>query len=105
MPRSGFINALNFESPKDLASYLMYLDKNPEVYNNYFKWKKHVYYNYSRVNYIYCEMCIRLHLEAFTGIKESIVDINKMFGKKNNCKKAKMERKLGFLKYKLEEID
>ena len=35
----SFINASKFTSIKDLANYLLYLDNNPEAYNEYHTWK------------------------------------------------------------------
>ena len=36
----SYINVLDFSSLKELAEYLLYLDKNDEEYNKYFEWKK-----------------------------------------------------------------
>ena len=36
LPIGSYIDALN-QSPKNLAHFLRYLDKNEELYNNYFK--------------------------------------------------------------------
>ena len=36
-----FINALDFESPKDLVDYLLPLDQNEVLYDSYFEWKRH----------------------------------------------------------------
>ena len=38
LPIGSYIDALN-QSPKNLAHFLRYLDKNDELYNNYFKVK------------------------------------------------------------------
>ena len=42
IPKSGFINARDFETPKKLASYLSYLSQNKTAYNAYFLWKKSI---------------------------------------------------------------
>lgn len=42
IPRSGYINALDFKTPKDLVNYLNYLASNSTAYNSFFKWKKHI---------------------------------------------------------------
>ena len=44
VPKSGYINVLDYKSPKELADYLIYLDKNPSEYNKYFAWRKHISY-------------------------------------------------------------
>jgi len=38
LPIGSYIDALN-QSPKNLAHFLRYLDKNDELYNNYLQWK------------------------------------------------------------------
>ena len=38
-PPHSFINALDFESPRKLAEYLNFLDKNSSEYLKYFQWK------------------------------------------------------------------
>ncbi|CAG10371.1 unnamed protein product, partial [Tetraodon nigroviridis] len=37
----SFIHVDDFNSPKDLADYLLYLDKNDDMYRKYFQWRKH----------------------------------------------------------------
>ncbi|XP_060078748.1 glycoprotein 3-alpha-L-fucosyltransferase A-like [Ylistrum balloti] len=38
-PPDSFIHVEDFNSPKDLAKYLHTLDKNDDLYNEYFRWK------------------------------------------------------------------
>ena len=38
-PTKSYIDATQFESPKKLADYLTYLDKNITAYAEYFEWK------------------------------------------------------------------
>ena len=40
-PAKSYINALDFSSVKELADYLKLLDKNDDLYNEYFRWKNH----------------------------------------------------------------
>ena len=42
LPKSAYINALDFQSPRHLTEYLLYLSKNTTAYNSYFKWKKYI---------------------------------------------------------------
>lgn len=39
-PPHSFINAMDYSSPKDLVDYLLVLDANDTLYNEYFNWKK-----------------------------------------------------------------
>ncbi|XP_038128991.1 4-galactosyl-N-acetylglucosaminide 3-alpha-L-fucosyltransferase 9-like [Cyprinodon tularosa] len=41
VPGDAFIHVDDFKSPKELAEYLLLLDKNQELYLSYFKWRKH----------------------------------------------------------------
>ncbi|XP_041366045.1 alpha-(1,3)-fucosyltransferase C-like [Gigantopelta aegis] len=43
LPPNSFINTADFKSPKLLAEYLLYLDKNHTAYVEYFKWRNHYY--------------------------------------------------------------
>ena len=82
---------MDFESPKKLAEYLIYLDKNATAFNSYFKWKKHINFYTKSVSFSpICNMCIFLQLENFFGIKNSVVnDISSYWSRKNNCKSPK----------------
>ena len=86
IPKSGYINALDYPKPQDLANYLIYLSSNKEAYNSYFKWKKHVSFNGPRNGHI-CELCILLNLDVYNGIQASNIGNMKDFWNANNeCK-------------------
>jgi len=38
-PHHSYIHIEDFETPKDLANYLLYLHQNDYAYNEYFSWK------------------------------------------------------------------
>ncbi|XP_020615232.1 galactoside 3(4)-L-fucosyltransferase-like [Orbicella faveolata] len=74
----SFINAADFDSVKDLADYLKYLDKNDTAYNQYFQWKTK--YKVVKYNFWLCQLCKALHdptkpakiyhkMSEFLGIK------------------------------------
>ncbi|XP_063400628.1 glycoprotein 3-alpha-L-fucosyltransferase A-like [Mytilus trossulus] len=57
-PPHSFIHIEDFDSPKDLAAYLHKLDKNDDLYNEYFQWKGTA----GTVNTFYwCRICSMLH--------------------------------------------
>jgi hypothetical protein len=84
VPRSGFINVLDYKTPKDLAAHLVYLNSNRDEYNRYFAWKKYVKFT-NRKNALthqfnkgifvppFCDICIALHLENYFGIRKSVI--------------------------------
>lgn len=39
-PDHSYINVLDYDSPRDLANYLLYLDSHPEDYLSYFWWRE-----------------------------------------------------------------
>ncbi|KAL9982604.1 hypothetical protein ACROYT_G004669 [Oculina patagonica] len=55
----SFINAADFDSVKDLADYLKYLDKNDTAYNQYFQWKTK--YKVVKYQFWLCQLCKALH--------------------------------------------
>ena len=57
-PRQSFIDALLFDSPKQLGKYIIQLSKNPEQYNSYFNWKQHYEVDFK---YYHCEICKKLN--------------------------------------------
>ncbi len=59
-PNHSFINARQFKSAEDLASYLMYLDKNDDEYLRYFKWKDEYEVKTSE-DLGWCNLCQRLY--------------------------------------------
>lgn len=91
IPKSAYIDAYDYESPKHLADYLKYLDKNVTAYNEYFQWKKHVNFLDKMVNFgMVCDMCIQLHLEKYYGIKQQVIhDFTKYFSKSEQCKNSR----------------
>ena len=65
----SFIDALKFSSPKALAEYLLLVDKNDTLFNEYFKWKPYwTFYDIgrpSRCRLVLCEMCNKLHTNSW----------------------------------------
>ena len=59
-PNTSYINVNDFKNPKDLAKYLLLLDKNDDKYLDYFQWFDKV--KYYEQNWR-CELCKMLHDE------------------------------------------
>ncbi len=57
-PPMSFIHVDDFDSPKELALYLLKLDQNDELYNQYFLWKDTGRYINTK---FYCRLCAMLH--------------------------------------------
>ena len=58
-PPHSYIDIRDFKSPKHLAEYLLYLDKNDEEYMSYFLWKRH--FTVTRgdigIRKVFCKLC------------------------------------------------
>ena len=92
MPKSGFINVLDFKSPKQLAYFLIYLDQNKTAYNSYFEWKSSYRFATPMPNFFFipfCEMCIKLNLERFSSHIQTkvLTNVKEFFDSQSKCKK------------------
>jgi len=88
IPRSGYINALDFESPEALAIYLQQLDRDEIAYNKFFEWKEYLRIDKTPPIQSYlCEMCIQLNLEEVAGVVKNkvLTDVVKMYNNNENC--------------------
>lgn len=59
-PPNSYINALDFESPKELANYLLNLKEKHSEYVKYFRWKKYYEIQTSNDN-VMCDLCRLVH--------------------------------------------
>ncbi|XP_063220599.1 alpha-(1,3)-fucosyltransferase C-like [Bacillus rossius redtenbacheri] len=55
-PPNSYIDVSAFPSPKELAAYIIYLDKNSYEYNKYFWWK-YFYTVMDDYKYVWCQLC------------------------------------------------
>ena len=74
IPRSGFINAIEFSTTKHLADYLLYLESNENEYIKFFEWKSYAQFRDNKIslNNVYsllCDVCIKLNMDSLTGEK------------------------------------
>ena len=56
-PPGSYINALDFNSVKDLADYLLFLDKNDDEYIKYFAWRGSYRVKLFYINDLTCMLC------------------------------------------------
>ncbi|XP_023326749.1 alpha-(1,3)-fucosyltransferase C [Eurytemora carolleeae] len=63
LPPKSFINVEDFKSIKELGEYLTFLDRTPDEYLKYFKWKtSHEVLNSKKdINAAFCRLCAKLH--------------------------------------------
>ncbi|XP_078666669.1 alpha-(1,3)-fucosyltransferase 7-like [Branchiostoma floridae x Branchiostoma belcheri] len=59
-PPHSYIHVDDFKSPKQLANYLMMLDKDKDKYNSYFKWKTQPPKNIPLEEGVWCNLCREL---------------------------------------------
>ena len=84
-PPHSYIDVRDFKSPKYLAQYLIYLDKNDYEYLSYFSWRKH--FKCKEVNRsvkkVFCDLCQYL----FEDNRPKVVqNFTKWFFKDAGCK-------------------
>ncbi|XP_078362526.1 3-galactosyl-N-acetylglucosaminide 4-alpha-L-fucosyltransferase FUT3-like [Oculina patagonica] len=78
----SFINAADFDSLKDLADYLKYLDKNDTAYNQYFEWKSK--YKIVKYQFWWCQLCKAL--QDPTKPPKTYHKISEFWGIKSSCR-------------------
>lgn len=59
-PPKSVINVMDFKSVKDLANYILFLDKNPKEYIKFFEWKRHFVVETSN-KITLCSLCAKLN--------------------------------------------
>ncbi|XP_066304372.1 alpha-(1,3)-fucosyltransferase 7-like [Branchiostoma lanceolatum] len=87
-PPNSFIHVDDFESPKDLAAYLKRLDKDTELYNQYFKWRespKPTESIFSDYGSVWCRLCKKLY-DMDTTERKVYTDIDRWLKGKSHDK-------------------
>ena len=83
LPPKSYIDVNDFSSAKELAEYLLRLDRNDDLYNEYFAWRS----SYRCIlNWIPCSFCEAFH-GAYGRQNTIFTDTRAIFGKKENCEK------------------
>lgn len=85
-PAHSYIDALQF-SPRQLADYLMLLDRNDTLYREYFWWKP--YYRVRNLidtnKQVFCELCAALHA-ADPGRSQTVTGLQKWYFQDSQCR-------------------
>ncbi len=63
-PPHSVIDFEDFDSPRELAQYLLWLDEHPEEYLSYFWWKDYYEAKPGSARRVACEICRKLHSQA-----------------------------------------
>ena len=84
LPPGSFINALDFNTVKQLAEHMKTVGSSPRLYNEYFKWRANHTINVGYFNRVLCNICKRLHLDRHTV--KSYHDIASWYSFKRSCK-------------------
>ena len=91
LPPNSFIDVRNFESPKELASYLRYLDGNETAYIAYHAWRYE--YDFAKLNQP-CKICNALHNISKTSTHKN-VDWGKFWNRSEGCIAGLINKVLG----------
>jgi len=94
LPPHSYINVEDFESPKDLAEYLKFLDEDAKEYNKYHQWRKdytalqeHGYFGTQARHY--CRLCEALNYNSKQT--KTVRSLQHFFGKEN-CRKPFIDK-------------
>ena len=79
---NSYIDVRDFASPKHLADYLLYLDRNDTAYSEYFVWKK--LYQHAAPNRA-CTLCKQLHNQSLYGTPR-VYENMRTFWDRSQCK-------------------
>ena len=80
LPPKSYIDVNSFTSPAELAKYLVLLDEDDDLYNEYFAWRA----TYTCVlSWIPCAFCRAFH--KVYGHENTVTDIMRVYGKQGNC--------------------
>ncbi|CAH1802226.1 unnamed protein product [Owenia fusiformis] len=84
LPPKSYIDIRDFTSPADLANYLQKLDKDDDLYNEYFSWRYKIspVFDFQKatpkqpLEYYICQVCRLIHTQNLTSTYVDFVDIN-----------------------------
>ena len=83
-PKHSFIDVRDFASPKHLAHYLLILDKNNTLYNEFFAWKS-THECGQLFSYASCQICLLLHNRKHARKSYPLLDVAKAWNSSSYC--------------------
>ena len=90
-PPHSYIDVRDFKSPKHLAKYLLYLDKNDAEYMSYFKWKENYQVRLGDIysTTVFCQLCEYLFTNSTRKVYSSF---NSWFFEESQCENPTTQR-------------
>ncbi|XP_052101791.1 glycoprotein 3-alpha-L-fucosyltransferase A-like [Mytilus californianus] len=70
-PPGSYIHVEDFDSPKQLADYLHRIDKDDNLFNQYFRWKR---YGKMTNTKTWCRLCSMLHEKSLPSVTQKDID-------------------------------
>ncbi|CAF1096670.1 unnamed protein product [Rotaria sordida] len=83
IPSTGYIDVRNFPTPRELGTYIDYLDKNTTAYLEYFQWRQ--YALHIKIPKYMCELCLKLFLDDKDHKQQSLEHIDQYWNRKTQC--------------------
>ena len=83
LPPHSYINVNDFNSIKELAKYLKFLDENPQEFANYFWWTKYYKLVMQTKEQSYCDICIHLNKWEPRMKKQQYLNVESWFNQKS----------------------
>ena len=88
-PPHSFIDALEFEGPKELADYLNLLDQDDRLYREYFEWKQEFIVESGvdqMARHAFCDLCEKLHRPESQETDKFYSSLVPFYGRETQCK-------------------
>jgi len=85
MPKKSYINAFDYQTPKELADFLIKLKSDVNEYSSYFWWKPYYRTWLGRWKKAHCEICDQLHENK---VSQTYKDIKDWWVTQSKCRPA-----------------
>lgn len=92
-PPHSFIDVRDFRSPKHLADYLLVLNQNDSLYNEYFAWKNTHECGRRNPSQLPCQICQLLHKRKQSKLPPSPLNVSNIWSGDARCEDVDTFRK------------